>query len=226
MHIAFIMELDKATLSNMPSFDPAQIDYFLNSAYLMKINQKLTGHNTIQQGFEANTKRISDLQKLIKTAIINIEPRMVHAPNEFSANLQEVSDFMYPVSSMVNDLTDSIFESTVISTHEESYNMRLTTQNKPWIPVPVTIYGNNRVLIYVDPDKINDFTTKDYSLVLTYIKRPERLDFYSTSGNTFIPEISEHVHPEIVSLAVSLAVENIESQRVQTYPNINETNRE
>ena len=223
MHIAFDMELDKALSSALPSFDSYQKDYFLNNAYLMKINQKLTGNNNLQQPFEMSVKRIADLQKLVKNTTLTGVENSVYSKNEMSFKIEN-NDVMYPISSVLKytdtQSTEDTFSPTIATTHANVDNFRWSSINKPWIPVPVVIYENDEIVCYIDPDSMASVRTGSPRLVLTYIKSPERLDFFSTTGPSFIPEIDEHVHSEIVSLAVDLAIENIESQRLQTHTQI------
>lgn len=219
MHIAFDMELDKALSSVLPSFDPYQKDYFINNAYLMKINQKLTGNNTLQQSFEVSPKRTSDLQKLVKHVVIKGSNTSLYAKNEMSFSLTGVSDFMYPVSSVFK-YNENRYSPTITTNHDIINNFRWSDTNRPWITSPVITYENDEIKCYIDPDDVSDVAGDYPELVLTYIKRPVRLNFFSTSGPSYIPEIDEHVIPEIISLAVDLAIENIESPRIQTHTQI------
>ena len=82
---------------------------------------------------------------------------------------------------------------------------------------------NNKIMVFVDPIEYSDFNTgKNNDLELKYIVYPKEFDSSIDTGNDNktglkdSPEISEHVHQEIVSLAVYLAIENIQSARVQT----------
>ena len=60
---------------------------------------------------------------------------------------------------------------------------------------------------------------------LRYLKRPLRVLLDLTNSNNNVDcELSEHTHQEIVDLAVTMALENIESRRYQT--NLNELNKQ
>lgn len=218
MHIAFQIDLDKALSHNMPDFDPYQIDYFLNNAYINLINIKFTGNNTLKQGFEESIKRISDLQKLITNVTLKGTQLNMHSLNEISFDLSSINNIMYPISS-VYIYGKNKMSQTEISNHDNSKNLRADNNNKPWIPIPVCIYENDKVLVYVDPDDI-DIKENYPKLTITYLRRPERLNYFSTSGESYTPIVDEHLHKEIVALAVLLAIENIESQRIQTFPNL------
>jgi len=86
----------------------------------------------------------------------------------------------------------------------------------------------NQVLRLLYNDKaelIGTETVIPTKYFLRFIKRPIRvlLDL-STPSNNVDCELSEHTHQEIIELAVSMALENIESRRYQT--NLNELNKQ
>jgi hypothetical protein len=56
---------------------------------------------------------------------------------------------------------------------------------------------------------------------MRYLKQPNKIDL----ATNVTSELSEHIHSELVDLAVSIALEGIESKRNQTFnPLINNTN--
>lgn len=218
MHIAFKIDLDKALSSNMPNFDVYQIDYLLYTAYIMLINQKFTGNNYLTAGFEENNKRISDIQALIVDEVIAGNITNKYAKNEVSFDISNI-DMMYPITSVFK-FNDELFAQTVNTNHKDVNSLRMDVNNRPWIPIPISIYENNKIIVYIDPDDISKIETNYPELILTYIRNPKKFNFFSTNGEEFEPIVPEHMHFEIVSLAVDLAIENIESQRVQTHPKI------
>lgn len=238
LHIAIKMELDKGVLSSIPNFTDEQIDYFINSSYLMLINQKFTGNNKLQQAFEDSVKRMSDLKDLVVTVKISGNKSDGGIDNEYSFNISTYSDIMYPVQQVLYfDVITGIKDvrTSVTIKHEDSNKFKYTTNNNPWIPEPVLLYSKDTITAYVDPIDLPRYND-NVELELTYVKQPARLQYwvYDTNGNklpnlsgdaTQIPEVAEHVHLEIVSLAVSMMLDNIESQRVQTQPQITQ-NRE
>lgn len=230
LHMAVKMELDKNVISSYPSFTEEQIDYFINRAYLMLINQKFTGHNELQSGFEGDKKRIADLNNLIISATI---PGSLIDSNEYQFSTDAYKEILYNVSQTVMfQKKDTTIEwRTVIDIRHDMLDKFIhTTTNNPWIPQPVIVFEQDKIRMFVDPVSILDYTG-DADMRIEYIKRPTRLQFYiyDTSGNrtpnltgddTQIPEIAEHVHSEIVSLTVDLMLDNIESQRIQTHPQL------
>ena len=68
--------------------------------------------------------------------------------------------------------------------------------------------------MYID----QDIVTGPYTIDLTYLAYPKRLNNLDiTSG---MDEIPEYMQYDVIKLAASMALENIESQRTQTHPNM------
>jgi len=97
----------------------------------------------------------------------------------------------------------------------DDYNRVVTDPfNKPW---------KNQVLRLMLDDKVELLTDGSFELetyFFRYIKKPVDIKL-STSTNC---ELAEQTHQEIVEMAVSMTLENIESQRYQTQ--LNELNKQ
>lgn len=108
-------------------------------------------------------------------------------------------------------------KATVIMIDHLTANRFLETyNNKPWIDTPVAIIENNTLYIYKDP-----YTDADtFKIDITYIKYPTLVEDLEDDTD----ELPEYMWYEIVNKAVQLALENIESQRVQTKSQLNQTN--
>ena len=67
IYTKFMIEYDKANVtSSYPSLTEYEIATVLDKAYNALIAQKVTGNNVRRSPFEADTKAVSDLQRLIK----------------------------------------------------------------------------------------------------------------------------------------------------------------
>lgn len=227
MHTMFDVELDKLNGTSYPSFLPEEKDLWLNKAYLMLINQKFTGDNKLGLSFEMGTKRISDLQALIRTEYIELD-EFIYNYQAFY-NLDTLANkILYIISTAIQirytGHNDYEFIPVKIVSHDIIKKFLLNKNNTPWIPHPIAAIANNRIMILLDPIDYADFNIDktDNSLELKYIMYPKKFDSSIENGDDTktglkdSPEISEHVHQEIVSLAVYLAIENIQSARVQT----------
>ena len=74
---------------------------------------------------------------------------------------------------------------------------------------PIRIFSGNTVELISD----SNYTIDDYHL--TYLKSPDTV-VYSTGTDCDLPE---HTHDEVVKLAASMMLENIEQPRYQTHMN-------
>ena len=61
--------------------------------------------------------------------------------------------------------------------------------------------------------------SETYSVDITYVKYPTKVEDLPEAGMTEIPEYMQH---EVVNRAVELALEDIESRRVQTKTQLNQ----
>lgn len=88
--------------------------------------------------------------------------------------------------------------------------------NKPTPSNPIMYFEEGDIYVCAGEAKINDF-------LLTFIKKPSDICI-GTYGNKPVQEceLSEHTHKEIIQMAVTIALENLSSQRVQSQAVINE----
>jgi hypothetical protein len=98
--------------------------------------------------------------------------------------------------------------------HEVANRFLETYNNKPWIDIPVATVENNTLYIYIDTDTMKS----PYTVDITYIKYPTKVENLGTGGMTEIPEYMQY---EIVNKAALLALEDIESKRTQTKQSLN-----
>lgn len=217
LHIAFKIAMDKNSQSvafgGCPAFLPEEIDYWLNLAIYQEVNTKFTGNNASKVAFEGNIKRIHDLEALIRT------DKSINATKEQNTNCCYVEDLfndnrMFFVSATLNfnDKKANI----ILVGHDVVKRFKKTYDNNPWIETPVGVIEDNTLYVYYDDISM---TSDTYSVDVTYIKSPTKVEDLSADGMTEIPEYMQH---EIVNRAVELALEDIESRRVQTKSQLNQ----
>lgn len=230
LHVAFKIEADKNAvnigLSGCPSFLPEEIDYWLYTALLSKIATKVTGNNIIKTPFEGNIKRISDLEKLVKT------DKDLTLKSETISNRLFLDDFiskidtgkkdeegnpiyqekrMYFIDGLLHFGNGKLSKVNLIP-HSLADNFLETYNNKPWIETPVAILEDNKLILFID----KDIMVGPYSIDLTYMAYPKKI--YNDLITSGIDEIPEYMQYEVIKLAADMALENIESRRVQTHP--------
>lgn len=222
LHIAFKVEADKNAvnigMSGCPSFLPEEIDYWLYTAYLSKIATKFTGNNPLRVPFEGNIKRISDLEGLVKTdkglTLLSETTNNRLTLNDFKSTItvgNEPQDKrMYFIQGVLH--FGSRIANVRLISHENAMRFLETYNNKPWIEEPVAILEENKLIVFID----RDLMTGPYTIDLTYLAYPKRINNQDiTSG---MDEVPEYMQYEVVKLAADMALENVESQRVQSHP--------
>lgn len=231
LHKNFKVEMDKnatnIAFGSYPAFLPEEIDHWLNQALFQELATKFTGHNFSQVPFEQSVKRIHDLEKLVQTDK-GISASVEDNTNRITLNnlLNRTSDNrgrMFFVNAAINwtsdsnDLIKRMPKATVIMIDHTAANKFLETyNNKPWIDTPVATIEDNSLQIYVDTYSMK----APYTVDITYIKYPTLVQNLTDDTD----ELPEYMWYEIVNRAVALALENIESQRVQTKSQLNQTN--
>lgn len=221
-HIAFKVEADKNAvnigMSGCPSFLPEEIDYWLYTAYLSKIATKFTGNNTIQTSFEGDTKRVADLEGLVRTdkglTLLSETTNNRLTLNDFKSSIKYGSDTqdkrMYFIQGTLH--FGSKLANVKLISHENALRFLETYNNKPWIEEPVAILEDNKLIVFVD----RDLMTGPYTIDLTYLAYPRKINNQDITST--LDEIPEYMQYEVVKLAADMALENVESPRVQSHP--------
>lgn len=217
LHIAFKIAMDKNSKSiafgGCPAFLPEEIDYWLNQGLYQEINTKFTGNNANKVAFEGSIKRTHDLENLIRT------DRAISATKEANINRCYIANLfngnrMFFVDAVLNFGNDKA--NVVLVSHEVSKNFRKTHNNNPWIEQPVGVIEDNTLYVYYDDVSMN---SSNYTIDVTYVKYPTKVEDLPTAG---MDEIPEYMQFEVVNRAVELALEDIESRRVQTKTQLNQ----
>lgn len=216
-HINFGLELDKTEDFEYPAFLPEQIDYWLNKAQSRFIKERLYPQDPRQKGFEETQKRIEDIRTLVKesTALTPIA-----VGTEYRIALP--NDYLYLVRHRCTT-SDTCGNKNVggILVKQEFINQMI--KDPFWRPT-----ATEPIYYFVGSDIVYE-TLGGFTLLntkLTYIKEPAIITYgseYITPVADIQCELPEQSHQEILDIAVSMVLENIESQRYQT--NLNELNK-
>lgn len=225
LHIAFKIEMDKNAQSiaygGCPAFLPEEVDYWLNKGYYDVITTKFTGQTTTQTAFEGSVKRISDLERLVVTdknisVTLQDNTNCVKLDNLLNRDDSHTGRLFFIQAVLHWNKNDKDYNSVVdLIDHETAKKYIKTYDNIPWIDKPVAIIESNNLLIYVDPIEM----TGTFTIDITYVKHPTLIN--NLPSDTGLTEVPEPVQNEIVNRAVQLALDNIESQRIQIKSQLN-----
>ena len=241
IYTKFMIEYDKANVaSSYPSLTEYEIATILDKAYNALIAQKFTGNNPRRSSFESDNKSISDLQPLIKTDVCT---GSLDDVNSLSANLPD--EFLYYISSCIkytiseeskpmDELTTRIVNIKLVD-HNTANKFLVSPTNLPWVKTPVCyIEGNEITVIYdpmmqgLEPDVYVTFIKKPNTFVKENLTEGTCFTFVEKKdedGKVIVPdeykfECNDTVAEELISLAVTFALENVESQRLNTKLNM------
>lgn len=217
LHTAFKVEMDKNSVNmaygGCPAFIDSEIDYWINKGYYNLLMQKFTGGTSNEVKFEGDVKRIADFDRLIKT------DKNVSLTKDNNTNCAYLNNLlnrnndnrgrMFYVSSVLswgdNKVTVKLLDHTQVKNFIKTYN------NNPWIENPVGVIEDNTLKIYYDPISME---SNSYSIDLTYIKHPVLIN--DLTSELQISELPDQTWYEVINRAVQMALENVESQRIQT----------
>lgn len=216
-HSYFKVAMDKNSQSvafgGCPAFLPEEIDYWLDQGLYQEISNKFTGNNYLKTSFEGSVKRIHDLEKLIRTDY-NVEANVESNSNKcFITNLFN-GNRMFFVDATLN--FNNKKTAIRLIDHSDATKFKKTYNNNPWIEEPVAVIEDNALHIYYDPMSM---ISNAYSVDITYVKFPTKIEDLPTEG---MSEIPEYMQFEVINRAVELALEDIESKRTQTKSQLNQ----
>ena len=207
----FMIEYDKDNVtSSYPSLTRKEQATILDKAYLALIAQKITGNNVRRSGLETDTKSISDLQPLITSSSITLTPSTMPS-NEKHGALPTSTNFLYFVSAYVKGSNSS--QVVTLVNHDVAKRFFVTSYNKPWIKTPVCYIQDGNIHVVYDPEDQSDVNTME----LTFIKQPAK--FVDSQDNATF-ELNDSMAEELITLAITFALENIESQRLNSKLNM------
>lgn len=236
MHIAFKIELDKVESLQYPAFLSTEIDYFFDRAQEQFVKSRYSGNNPAGTSFEQNQKRLDDLRYLVvEDTLLTVfdddivsppytGPKVSEKANCYIADLTDVDEddpYMFLIG---EECTISYYDRLTSSTvnliqpiTECTANTYTAKVHDPLSPHRLH-YNTASPLRLIKSDYVELITDGTYSVInyiLRYIKEPISFVELETTDS---PNFPVHVHSELVKLAVNIAIENIESPRIQTFP--------
>lgn len=232
MHVAVKLELDKSSALELPAFEPEEIDLWLNNAIRKFVKTRYGGMNVKGTSFEQTQKRADDLRVLISSYEATVFNATTDFPNSIYIDLPvegKVDGLLgLPVGNQdywftIQEEVDITVAATSVETRNgitectfDEYRQKIDDPYSEHI----LHYGLAKPLRLNKDDGVYLVTDGAYNIsgyYLTYLKAPATVD--NVPAGTTDCDLPEHTHDEIVKLAVSMMLENIEQPRYQTYQN-------
>ncbi len=222
IYTKFMIEYDKAgEATSYPSLTKYEIATLLDKAYLAIIAQKLVGNNVRKSGFESDVKAIEDIRPLVTTKritdIVTAEDDAIKNAVQFKIS----SNLLYYITSkarykIIQSDQSIIYPIDIVKliNHDQAQNFVSTSTNIPWIKNPVGYLENTIFTILFDNYLNSNQTFKTIDkLILTYIQTPIKF-VNDTDDKVF--ELSDSMAEELINLAISFALETVESPRLSS----------
>ena len=230
----FLILYDKDEVtSSYPSLTAYEIATILDKAYLALIAQKLTGKNNRNMPFEGDLKAIEDVRPLlstdrqysVKNSTIAQNELVFELPDQLLYALQFCISLYNAKTSILPTKEDKVLPVTIIG-HSDALNLFTTETNIPWIEVPKAYIEGNYAHVLIDPYEFKKRGKANPYLNVTFIKKPKMflsafgkdkdLERAQMTWKTMSFELSDTVAQELINLAIIMALENVESSRLQT----------
>ena len=222
IYTKFLIEYDKANVtSSYPSLTKYEAATILDKAYLALLAQKVTGNNPRQIAFEGDIKAIEDIRPLVKSVRHGLVKTSGYISNRYQTNIPK--DSLYIVQANLDlqygqerPMDKAEFRSwpVQIVSHDIATKFFSTPYNMPWVKQPVGYIENGFIYFLVDSmwHDLYDIINMVYTNI-TYIKEPKK--FVGDTDETEF-ELSDSMAEELINLAIIMALENVESPRLQT----------
>lgn len=226
MHTAVKLGLDKSSALELPSFEPEEIDYWLNNLILKFIETRISDSNIKKESFEETQKRIDDLRTLIKDATITTVTAGTASdkPNSYFYNLSTgASDYLHRIGEEVEiSFTDSVTATTVTKRQgvtectNDMYNRFINnpfSEHRLYLneAKPLRMFKTTYVELITD----GNYTITKY--FLRYIRQPATVAYTTLVATRVNCDLPSHTHQTIVDMTVATLLENIESNRYQSF---------
>ena len=212
MHLAIKLELDKTSALELPSFEPEEIDFWLNNAIRKFVKTRYSGSNLKRTSVEETQKRTDDLRTVtvhsqyLPSIYTGSYPNgtVFDIPSDYWFALQEEADIQISgvtsrvgITECTSDEYSTMLEDP-FSEHKVHYGLAK----------PLRLFNNTQV------ELINDGTYNVSTYYLTYIKKPAEVQIIVPAVDCDLPE---HTHDEIVKMTANMMLENIEQPRYKTH---------
>lgn len=224
MHLEFKIFRDAVDSNAYPEMLDEEIDIILNEAMDRVVKTRYGKNNLYRKGFEEIQKRTDDLKELVVSRFPNLNlvsqytdvgKRVFRVQlnalfNDVDLENPSIEEYMFYIKGDAKVSSPSCVDgkrsSIKLVQQDDLYSIKSDPFNKPTVSNPVGFFEDGDLFIETE----NDATVSN--VLITFIKKPLRMNLTESTDC----ELSEHLHKEIVQIAVDISLENLQSPRVQT----------
>jgi hypothetical protein len=229
-HRQFNLFLDKVSSESTPEFTHKQIDVFIHEAEVRIVKQAYGRNNIYKKGYQEVQKRTDDLNTLVKSGYISqqvdkADNGILFFPLDTiykdKNHLTVGEPYMFFLRAQVEvtnfDTITGAWTDVTLIPHDKYTQVIKDPFNKSRISSPIIFFEDGA--IKVDTNSGASSNAFDVTqLKLSYICYPRRVSWQPIDGALELPVDSmlpEEKQREAIQLAVLLAIEGVESQRLQ-----------
>ncbi len=211
-HIEFLIGIDKQSSGQITELPAEVIDIHLSNAQESFIKTRYGGNNIYKTGGEFGQKRTEDLRSIVKTLEI-ASTKEVDGYGTYSYFVALPGDYMiYDKAMAVIQKTNCLpYLSKVNLIQQDDYSEIVNDPfNKPCDIEPILYFEGENIILE------SDGTFDIPKIKLTYFKYPENVNVGTYGGDVVEFSLAKHTHREIIQIAIEMAIEIIQSDRVKT----------
>lgn len=212
MHTDFDLALQKISSFAVEGFESEEIDRYLNQAQLQIIKDRFSGLN--EPGFEDTKARTSDLSQVVQTGILipALDASSVFLGSAYEYLVSYPDDFMYYVAAegevtrTANPVigTATYVPAQLVRNDKIDHFRVAPPHNIPWIRKPGVMFREGFMHWFCDHE------TTLIQARLVYVRIPDTILRDTVDPSSSIQaELPEHLHTDIVNLAVAIAMRDL-----------------
>lgn len=231
IHRDFKIFLDKVDSSAYPEFNDGEIDVIVNEAIKRITKQRYGGLNVHRTSFEGSQKRTDDLKNLVTSGFGSLN--LVASYSEIGMKVYKLdlsqlyvdstlsipspNNYMFFLKCLGNVCEGDCCTTATIKLVQQDDISQIKEDpfNKP---------KGSKVNMFFEDGDVFLWTSNEKTLsrvLVTYLKTPAMVN-KGTYGSPLVEcDLSEHLHSEIVQVAVGIALEGIESPRQNSQDGLN-----
>ena len=203
------------TIKNVLCYDLSDIEKFLY--YVSSFIEFLPGVDLNDDGAEDAQDYLKLMEVFAKGNLAT--PQEIQQADVNGDNQVDTQDLLKFWDMQRNKGTVDIEPITLIN-HQQSQRFMKSSVNIPWIKTPVAFLEDGLLYVLIDPFKYKAISKVYNLLELTYIKRPESFIIDDDKFNyTQDFELNDSMAEELINLAIVMALETVESPRIQMKEN-------
>lgn len=223
---------DKIANNDSPGYEDTELSVILNKAQERFVYKNYGGTNPLKEGFEETEKRRKDLSELTANSEITTASTTQTGVLTNGTFFDLPANFLYAISEEVTiTSTDACYNNKRIKVKPITHDQYVANVDNPFKKPYEGLTWRmdySRVTDNTNPKRHELITNGSYTIAkyhLRYLRRPPAIVVNRTTPASQVSCIlDESTHRRIIDIAVELALENTQDQRLPTNVALNQMN--